>query len=64
MVTYILLNGGSWKVKATVEVSLSKVGAKAFGQSWYWSSSQYASDGFGAYILIFSDGARSFNADI
>lgn len=24
MVTYILFNGGSWKVKATVEVSLSE----------------------------------------
>ncbi len=34
MVTYILLNGGSWKVKATVEVSLSKA---AFFYSRYYS---------------------------
>ena len=33
-----------WKVKATVDAASSLCGGSQFGTSWYWSSSQYASN--------------------
>ena len=45
-----------WKVKATVDAASSLCGGSQFGKSWYWSSSQYASDDYGAYILSFDCG--------
>lgn len=44
-----------WKVKATVDAASSLCGGSQFGNSFYWSSSQYASDGEDAYGLFFDD---------
>lgn len=43
------------KVKTTVDAASSLCGGSQFG-SYYWSSSQYASNGSLAYDLNFSDG--------
>ncbi len=45
-----------WKVKATVDAASKLCGGSEFGTSWYWSSSQYASFDYVAYILVFKDG--------
>lgn len=45
-----------WKVKATVDAASSLCGGSQFGNSYYWSSSQYASPANGAYKLGFSNG--------
>lgn len=45
-----------WKVKATVDAASSLCGGSQFGDSYYWSSSQYASDDDSAYFLSFYDG--------
>ena len=47
-----------WKVKATVDAASSLCGGSQFG-SYYWSSSQYASNDKGAYKVSFSNGNRS-----
>ena len=39
-----------------IDAASSALGGDNFGTSWYWSSSQYASDEYGAYILYFSNG--------
>ena len=45
-----------WKVKATVDAASSLCGGSQFGNSYYWSSSQYASSGSVAYKLHFDYG--------
>ena len=50
-----------WKVKATVDAASSLCGGSQFGDSYYWSSSQYASYDIYACILLFFDGAWSAN---
>ena len=45
-----------WKVKATVDAASSLCGGSQFGTSWYWSSSQYASNDGYAYLLSFGSG--------
>ena len=47
-----------WKVKATVDAASSLCGGSQFGNSYYWSSSQYASFGGDACRLYFSNGDR------
>ena len=47
-----------WKVKATVDAASSLCGGSQF-DSYYWSSSQYASNDKGAYRVSFSNGNRS-----
>ena len=49
-----------WKVKATVDAASSLCGGSQFGNSFYWSSSQYASYDF-AYGLFFDAGAWSYS---
>ena len=44
-----------WKVKTTVDAASSLCGGSQFG-SYYWSSSQYASNDKGAYKVSFSYG--------
>ena len=51
-----------WKVKATVDAASSLCGGSQFGNSYYWSSSQYASNGGVAYKLGFNDGDWATNA--
>ena len=51
-----------WKVKATVDAASSLCGGSQFGESYYWSSSQFASDDSNAYELDFSDGGWDYNA--
>ncbi|MCQ2611649.1 MAG: DUF1566 domain-containing protein, partial [Treponema sp.] len=45
-----------WKVKATVDAASSLCGESQFGDSYYWSSSQYASSAVYACGLNFSNG--------
>ena len=45
-----------WKVKATVDAASSLCGGSQFGDSYYWSSSQYAFGDYGAYVLNFGSG--------
>lgn len=45
-----------WKVKATVDAASSLCGGSQFGDSYYWSSSQYASFDTTAFGLIFGRG--------
>ena len=45
-----------WKVKATVDAASSLCGGSQFGDSYYWSSSQYASYVLTAYFLVFPNG--------
>lgn len=45
-----------WKVKATVDAASSLCGGSQFGNSIYWSSSQYASADSVAYELNFLNG--------
>lgn len=45
-----------WKVKATVNAASSLCGGSQFGDSFYWSSSQYASSDGDACKLGFSSG--------
>ena len=45
-----------WKVKDTVDAKSNLCGGFQFGSSWYWSSSQYASDDSNAYLLDFING--------
>ncbi|MDD7698264.1 MAG: hypothetical protein PUJ61_02755 [Spirochaetia bacterium] len=45
-----------WKVKATVDAASSLCGGSQFGDSCYWSSSQYASYDISAYGLYFDGG--------
>lgn len=45
-----------WKVKATVDAASSLCGGSQFGNSYYWSSSQYASADDIASVLVFNDG--------
>ena len=45
-----------WKVKATVDAASSLCGGSQFDASYYWSSSQYASNDKGAYKVSFSNG--------
>lgn len=45
-----------WKVKATVDAASSLCGGSQFGNSYYWSSSQYASDDDVASRLSFGYG--------
>lgn len=45
-----------WKVKATVDAASSLCGGSQFGNTYYWSSSQYASPDFFAYLLDFTNG--------
>ena len=47
-----------WKVKETVDAASSLCGGSQFG-SYYWSSSQYASNDKGAYKVSFSNGTCS-----
>ena len=48
-----------WKVKATVDAASSLCGGSQFDASYYWSSSQYASNDKGAYKVSFSNGTCS-----
>ena len=48
-----------WKVKATVDAASSLCGGSQFDASYYWSSSQYASNDKGAYKVSFSYGTCS-----
>ena len=50
-----------WKVKATVDAASSLCGGSQFGNSYYWSSSQYASHGNNAYVLVFSKGDWNYD---
>ena len=52
-----------WKVKTTVDAASSLCEGSQFG-SYYWSSSQYASNDKGAYKVSFSNGACSENAKV
>lgn len=45
-----------WKVKDTVDAVSELCGGSQFGNSYYWSSSKYASLGGDAYFLGFCDG--------
>ncbi|MDD7698680.1 MAG: hypothetical protein PUJ61_04930, partial [Spirochaetia bacterium] len=49
-----------WKVKATVDAASSLCGGSQFGDSYYWSSSQSASDDYYAYLLSFVNGGWYF----
>lgn len=51
-----------WKVKASVDAASALCGGSQFGDSWYWSSSQYASrdDNDNAYFLSFDCGGWGF----
>nr|WP_318714695.1 DUF1566 domain-containing protein [uncultured Treponema sp.] len=49
-----------WKVKATVDAASGLCGGSQFGTSWYWSSSQYASNDDCAYELDFNNGVSNF----
>ena len=53
-----------WKVKATVDAASSLCGGSQFGDSFYWSSSQYAPNDRGAYKVSFSNGACSDNPKV
>ena len=53
-----------WKVKATVDAASSLCGGSQFGNSYYWSSSQYASFGTLAYVLDFASGGWTYNDNI
>ena len=48
-----------WKVKTTVDAASSLCGGSQFDASYYWSSSQYASNDKGAYKVSFSYGTCS-----
>lgn len=50
-----------WKVKATVDAASSLCGGSQFGDSYYWSSSQYASDDDYACFLYFFNGFWTIN---
>ena len=45
-----------WKVKTTVDAASSLCGGSQFGNSFYWSSSQFASIDDTAYVLNFNGG--------
>ena len=53
-----------WKVKATVDAASSLCGGSQFGNSYYWSSSQYASDDSYAYVLNFYSGAWDYSSKL
>ena len=48
-----------YKVKDTVKDVITAVGGNLYMSSYYWSSSQYASNNYGAYQVNFSDGVVS-----
>ena len=50
-----------WKVKTTVDAASSLCGGSQFG-SYYWSSSQYASNDKGAYKVSFSNGYHRYDS--
>ena len=50
-----------WKVKATVDAASSLCGGSQFGDSYYWSSSQYASYDPYAYRLRFGSGGWGYS---
>ena len=53
-----------WKVKATLDAASSLCGGSQFGNRYYWSSSQYASYGDGAYGLNFGTGHWGTNSKV
>lgn len=48
-----------WKLKATVDAASNLCGESQFGNSYYWSSSQYASYDDYAFLLNFTNGVWS-----
>nr|WP_318741588.1 DUF1566 domain-containing protein [uncultured Treponema sp.] len=50
-----------WKVKATVDAASSLCGGSQFGNSYYWSSSQFVPTDHTAYLFKFENGNWSVN---
>lgn len=53
-----------WKVKATVDAASALCGGSQFGDSYYWSSSQFASDDNSAYVLNFGLGDCNYGGKL
>ncbi|WP_318664742.1 hypothetical protein [Treponema sp.] len=51
-----------WKVKATVDGASALCGGSQFGDIYYWSSSQYASNATNACGLNFSNGNWNYTS--
>lgn len=53
-----------WKVKATVDAASALCGGSQFGDNYYWSSSQFASDDKSAYVLNFGLGDCNYGGKV